>query len=142
MRLHPQQIADMSDFLRDRLRDVGRTQQQFADAIHRDRVVATRIINGSQPLKLDQLQAAAKLLELSIADLLSGLGVDPGLPAIDADLLADCLSIIQRKAKDMPPQVQARMTATLYDQARQHPELLASMDATAETLVRFARAGG
>lgn len=108
-----------NSWLRDQLRERGLTHQDLADALNRVRVQATHIVNGRQQLRLDQLAPTASLLNMSVVDLLRGLGIDPGAPAINTSLLADCLvAVFQRLGlTGVQADEAAHMAATLYTHA-------------------------
>lgn len=131
-------------FIQDRLRAVDATQEDLASTLGRDRSAISRIVNGKQDLTMRQLEPAAQLLKLSVADLLLGLGIDPGRPAIDKDLLADCLvAVLQRHGFDPSAAEQmALMASTLYEHAASDARFRApdTMAATANILADYAAA--
>jgi transcriptional regulator with XRE-family HTH domain len=110
-------------FIRDQLKAKGLTHQDLGEALNRVRVQATAIINGQQPLKLEQLKPTADLLGISIFDLMVGLGIDPGRPTIDAALLADSMiAVFKRLGIDTERVDQAAsMVATIYEHAARDP---------------------
>ena len=59
-----------SDWFKNRLRDRKRTQEHLAVAIHRDRTVISKIINGKQPLQIDEVRAFAEILEVPVIEIL------------------------------------------------------------------------
>lgn len=131
-------------FIQDRLRAVDATQEDLGSILGRDRSAVSRIVNGKQDLSIRQLEPAARLLKLSVADLLIGLDIDPGRPAIDKDLLVDCLSaVLQRHGIDAAAADQmAAMASTLYGHAASDARFRApdTMTATASVLAEFAAA--
>ncbi len=137
---------DMTDkkFIQQRLKAIGLRQEDMAEIMHLDRSSVSAIVNNRQALRLAQLEPAAKMLKLSVADLLIGLGIDPGIPAIDKDLLADCLAaVMQRHGLDPAVADQmAVMASTLYAHAASDARFRApeTMTATAGILAEFAAA--
>ena len=53
-----------------RLKKLKKTQQHLATAIHRERSVVSKIINGKQPLQIDEVRAFAEVLEVPIMEIL------------------------------------------------------------------------
>ncbi len=141
---YPPMEDTKSTWLRDQMKARNLTHQQLADALNRVRVQATAIINGQQALKLDQLAPTAQLLGISVCDLLAGLDIDPGRPAIDKDLLSDCLAaVLQRHgiAPSVADQM-AHMASTLYNRAASDARFRApdTMSVSADLLAEFAAA--
>ncbi len=63
-------------WIKQKLKLVGATQGQLAHAIGRDRAVVSRILQGKQPLRLDWVDAFARVLQVPATELLrqAGLG--------------------------------------------------------------------
>lgn len=59
-----------------RLKEVGRTHRDLAEALGKDRTVATRILNGRQPLRIPQIPAVARVLRVSAAEVMRRTGFD------------------------------------------------------------------
>lgn len=81
------------DWFKRRLRMQGKTADDLARAISRDRAVVSRILNGHQQLTLDQAKTFAAELEVDVADILVRAGladapvaqaVSPGFAESDA----------------------------------------------------------
>lgn len=66
-------------WIRQRLKSLGATQEQLAQAIGRDRAVVSRILQGRQPLRLDMADAFARVLQISTIDFLHHSGLSTGL---------------------------------------------------------------
>ena len=54
------------DWFKTRLRSAGKTTQNLADAISRDRAVVSRILNGKQPMTIEQAEIFAECLNQPI----------------------------------------------------------------------------
>lgn len=67
-------------WIKQRLKIVGATQEQLAQAVGRDRAVISRILQGKQPLRLDWVDAFAKVLQISADELLRQSGLPTGGP--------------------------------------------------------------
>jgi transcriptional regulator with XRE-family HTH domain len=63
------------DWFKRRLRMQGKTSDDLAKAISRDRAVVSRIMNGHQPLTLDQAKVFAEELSVDVADVLTKSGL-------------------------------------------------------------------
>lgn len=65
-------------WIKQKLKLLGATQEQLAQAIGRDRAVVSRILQGRQPLRLDWAETFARVLQVSTTELLlhSGIGQD------------------------------------------------------------------
>lgn len=57
-------------WIKQRLKSLGATQEQLAQAIGRDRAVVSRILQGRQPLRLDWAEAFAAVLRIPAAEFL------------------------------------------------------------------------
>lgn len=137
------EYLSMSHWIRQRLKAVGKTQRQLAEQVlHRDPAVVSAIVDGRQQLKLDQLAPVADFLGCSVADLLAGLGISTGQPAVDPALLADCIdAILQKMGASLPcsSDALADLVVTLYERAATRPDMAApQLDVTADALVAFA----
>lgn len=66
------------DWIRERLKSIGATQEQLAQAIGRDRAVVSRILQGRQRLRLDWAAAFANILQMPLAEFLRLSGLDTG----------------------------------------------------------------
>lgn len=133
-------------FIQDRLKQTGKTQEDLSAVLGRDRSAVSRIVNEKQDVTLRQLEPTAELLDLSVADLLTGLGINPGLPAVDPVLMADCLVPVLARygIKGEVADDIARMAATLYthsasDARFRDPASLASSAALMADFVRTQR---
>ena len=136
-----------ADFIRQRLRQLGLRQEDMAACLHIERTGVSAIVNGKQPLRLAQLEPTAKLLQISVAELLIELGVEPGLPRVDAALLADSMIAVFRSLGLSTEQVDqaASMVATIYEHAARDPgfrqpdgmtSLAGALTAFAQTIAR------
>ncbi|MSP42275.1 MAG: UbiX family flavin prenyltransferase [Alphaproteobacteria bacterium] len=65
-----------TNWIKQKLKSMGVTQEQLAQAIGRDRAVVSRILQGRQPLRLDWAGAFARILQMSPEEFLrqSGAG--------------------------------------------------------------------
>ena len=71
-----------SDWFKDRLRDRERTQEHLAVAIHRERSVVSRIINGKQPLQIDEVRPFSEVLEVPVVEILYRAGLWKAQPSV------------------------------------------------------------
>jgi len=68
-------------WIKQKLKLMGTTQGQLAQAIGRDRAVVSRILQGRQPLRLDWAEAFARVLHVSTTELLHHSGIGQDSPA-------------------------------------------------------------
>jgi len=136
----------MENFLKARLQAIGRSQEELGEALHRDAASISRLVNGKQDLALRQLTPAARFLDLSVTDLLSGLGIDPGKPAVDAALLADSMVAVFSRVGLPAERIDqmASMIATIYEHAARDPSFRQpdGMTSLAGALSAFAQTVG
>jgi flavin prenyltransferase len=69
-----------TNWIKQRLKSIGATQEQLAQAIGRDRAVVSRILQGRQPLRIDMAEAFARVLQTSTPEFLRLSGITSGLP--------------------------------------------------------------
>ncbi len=67
-------------WIKQKLKYMGITQDQLAQAIGRDRAVVSRILQGKQPLRLDWAEAFANVLQVPTEELLHHCGLGPTAP--------------------------------------------------------------
>lgn len=68
-------------WIKQRLKSLGATQEQLAQAIGRDRAVVSRILQGRQPLRLDWAEAFAAVLRIPAAEFLRLSGLTSETPS-------------------------------------------------------------
>ncbi|KKL27139.1 hypothetical protein LCGC14_2388180, partial [marine sediment metagenome] len=71
-----------SDWFKGRLRERKRTQEHLAVAIHRERSVVSKIINGKQPLQIDEVRGFSEVLEVPVIEILYRAGLWNAAPSV------------------------------------------------------------
>jgi SOS-response transcriptional repressor LexA len=77
-----------SVWLKKRLRQLGKTTLDLAEAIQRDRAVVSRIINGHQQLNVEQAKAFAAVLEVDVGEIMLRAGQLEGTAAANVTVRA------------------------------------------------------
>lgn len=129
----------MTHWLRKELKRIGRTQTELAEQVlHRNPSAVTAIVEGRQPVRLDQLEPISRFLGVTVADILAYEGIATGLPAVDADLLTRCLAAALADGGDLTPDQLAFMTITAYNQVQQNQDLKPHVNALVKSMMLFA----
>lgn len=134
-------------WLRDRLKAREVRHEDLGDALHINRVSATRLLNGRRAIGIEELAPIARLAGCSVAELLEGLGVDLGRASarpFDIDLLQEVLEqmFVKTNARgDLRPDEMARVAAFTYRDAQvvQADQRSAAIDQTADSAIRYER---
>ena len=82
----------------ERLKELGKKQEDLAEAIGRDRSVVSKMVNAGNPrFQVDHLEPFARVLEVPVAEVVRHLGVEPG--EIDRKLLTSCIVFTMQLAE-------------------------------------------